>query len=293
MKKQLLSGLMVLATTFSFAQTIVYYDGTDNFLNSPVTDAGNVFDNLVATEPTDGPTGAYLHLVGPSTEGGYYVGGFVNAHYLEDGSKAQILPLEANADLSKINLSFDAFTNGTTTKVKFQFQGTPNNFGYEWDLTAEGAKAGWKTITLPLSELQQIIGNDPTGDAPTVEDVNSFSEFQIIVVCTNNSGVCDAEANIDNIKVSGPGVIASILNNARVSTISLAPNPASDFTTLNYNATAETVVNVADLKGTVVKTVKGSTTSATINTSDLTSGLYVVTVNVDGVPSAVEKLVVK
>jgi len=292
MKKQLLSGLMVLATTFSFAQTIVYYDGTDNFLNSPVTDAGNVFDNLVVTEPTDGPTGAYLHLTGSAT--GYYVGGFVNAHYLEDGSKAQILPVEAGADLSKINITFDVFTNGTSTKLKFQFQGNPNNFGYEFDLAANAAaKAGWTSVTLPLSDLQQIIGNDPTGDAPTVEDVNSFSEFQIIVVCTSNLGVCDAEANVDNIKITGPGVISGILNNSKVSTISLAPNPASDFATLTYSATAETVVNVADLKGSVVKTVKGSTSSATINTSDLTSGLYVVTVVVDGVPSAVEKLVVK
>lgn len=81
---------------------------------------------------------------------------------------------------------------------------------------------------------------------------------------------------------------------AEVANLSITPNPSSDFATVSYNAkSSNVVVNVSDLKGNVVKSVNGTSTSAKVATSDLTAGLYVVSVLVDGVPSAPQKLVVK
>ncbi|MBO9699177.1 MAG: T9SS type A sorting domain-containing protein [Sporocytophaga sp.] len=81
---------------------------------------------------------------------------------------------------------------------------------------------------------------------------------------------------------------------ADVANLSIYPNPSTDVATVSYNAkSSNVVVNVSDLKGNVVKSVNGTSTSANVATADLTAGLYVVSVLVDGVPSAPQKLVVK
>ncbi|WP_293892036.1 T9SS type A sorting domain-containing protein [Sporocytophaga sp.] len=72
------------------------------------------------------------------------------------------------------------------------------------------------------------------------------------------------------------------------------PNPSTDIATVAYKAkSSNVIVNVSDLKGNVVKSVNGTSTYANVATADLTAGLYVVSILVDGFPSSPQKLVVK
>lgn len=71
------------------------------------------------------------------------------------------------------------------------------------------------------------------------------------------------------------------------------PNPASEVATVNYSASSNAVVTVSDLAGNVVRTVNGTTSTASVNVADLTAGIYFVSVTENGTPVSNHKLVVK
>ncbi len=310
MKKQLLSVLAIAFATSSFAQSVFngtgYFDGFDDGEIAATAEDGWYNDKTIypSIVESDGKLVVTAAEADSAFKGfGLYIKS-TNAIDITNNPVVKFsvtnngtAPIRLRVDLKLVDPDFPAGQNcpaelgdtinantdpiivpaGETVDAVYDYEGS----GYEYNTTCEPG-AGWNPEIYPVENFTRVAGlyiviNGGAGE----------SWCNPASVCSKFSGT----VSFDNLQIGSN--VDGILKGSKVSSISISPNPASDFTTLTYNATSEAVVNVSDLKGTVVKTVKGSTTSATINTSDLTSGLYVVTVNVDGVPSAVEKLVVK
>jgi len=310
MKKQLLSALAIAFATASFAQS--QYDATGYF--------DNFNDGEVQATAQDGwfkDATIYPSLV--ETDGKLVLTA-ANADQLFAGFGLYIKSATAIDVTNKPTVQFDVTNNGTAPiKLRVDLKLVDPNFPAAENCPAalgDTVNANTDDQTIAAGATVHLIYdydgagytyNTVCGGAwtPTTYQIEDFTRVAGLYMVINGGagevwcttpGVCSpfsGTVSFDNLQIGALVNTDAILNGSNVSSISVSPNPASDFTTLNYNANAETVVNVSDLKGSVLKTVKGSSTSATINTSDLNSGLYVVTVLVNGVPSAVEKLVVK
>ena len=70
------------------------------------------------------------------------------------------------------------------------------------------------------------------------------------------------------------------------------PNPASEVININSNKMLNASITILDLTGKVVKTSSMNGLTSSVNTSDLMSGVYYVTIT-DGTSVATEKVVIK
>jgi len=313
MKKQLLSALAIAFATASFAQSKMTSTGYADLFE----------DGVVAASAEDGWYSDATIYPSITEEGGKLVISAENADMKFKGFGLYLQPTTKIDVTASKTVKMDVTNNGDvdivlrvdlkvvdpnfgTTNCPVSLGDTVNaNFDVANKITIPAGTT--KSLDIDYTGATYEYDEDCSDDAwtPAYYEIQDWTDAVGLYIVINGgageswcNGVgCDPFTGtiaIDNLVIgTRPINVDGILNSANISSISVSPNPASDFTTLNYNATAETVVNVADLKGNVVKSLKGSTTSATINTSDLTPGLYVVTVLVDGVPSAVEKLVVK
>lgn len=109
----------------------------------------------------------------------------------------------------------------------------------------------------------------------------------------NHWGFADVEIEIDNVKVGNCTATGLSLSESAVAT-TVAPNPTSGAAVVSYPAqSGDVTVSVSDLVGNEVATASGSATSTNIDASGLASGLYIVTVLVDGSPVSAQRLVVE
>jgi len=171
-----------------------------------------------------------------------------------------------------------SFANGYYTKYTYTFDpiaepnGCPNNPGtisQDFDFTA-------------VSGILFTMLNAKASSASTT--------------CYYQEALTDASVAIDYIKIGNvcPGLAGIKKANNVLRNLNIVPNPATSIATVNYEtAASNVVVKVSDLAGAVVKTVNGSSTSASFNVADLAHGLYIVTVEVDGSPVSMKKLMVK
>lgn len=93
---------------------------------------------------------------------------------------------------------------------------------------------------------------------------------------------CDAigYGEVENYKINVQA--AASVNDFFAKNISISPNPASDFFSLTSNTSLIDNVKVTDLNGRVVKNIVVNSLSSTeVNISDLTAGMYFVTVQTD------------
>lgn len=77
--------------------------------------------------------------------------------------------------------------------------------------------------------------------------------------------------------------------------LTIMPNPANSVATINYDnvSSSNIVVKVSNLTGRVVKTVEGGAASTSFSVADLPQGMYIVTIEVDGMPASAERLMVR
>jgi hypothetical protein len=74
--------------------------------------------------------------------------------------------------------------------------------------------------------------------------------------------------------------------------LAVYPNPASDVITVSLNKATTATISIVDLAGKVVKTSSMNGLTTSINTSELSNGVYHVTIT-DGTTVATEKVVIK
>jgi hypothetical protein len=86
--------------------------------------------------------------------------------------------------------------------------------------------------------------------------------------------------------------VASINEVENTFGFSVYPNPASDVINISLNKTTNASISVIDITGKVVKTLSLNGLTTSVNTSNLMSGVYYVTIT-DGTSVATEKVIIK
>jgi hypothetical protein len=74
--------------------------------------------------------------------------------------------------------------------------------------------------------------------------------------------------------------------------LNVYPNPANDVINVSLNKSTNGTISIVDVAGKVVKTSLINGLTSSINASDLTNGVYYVTIT-DGTSIATEKVVIK
>ncbi|MFN6946758.1 MAG: T9SS type A sorting domain-containing protein, partial [Cytophagaceae bacterium] len=173
----------------------------------------------------------------------------------------------------------------------------------DWDSEAYGFDFGdmMQTVWLDHPRPQN---EDPAYFVQTF-DYRRVTGVNFTVVNPNNdegggapewfhNGLSNIELRIHSIRV-GDCNITNILQPTTVKKHTIAPNPASGTSLVSYDAvrSGNVMVNVADMMGNTVASFNGGRSETPINVSNLTKGVYVVTVYGDGAPVSASKLVVE
>ena len=74
--------------------------------------------------------------------------------------------------------------------------------------------------------------------------------------------------------------------------LNVYPNPANDVINVSLNKSTNGTISIVDVAGKVVKTSSINGLTSSINSSDLTNGVYYVTIT-DGTSIVTEKVVIK
>ncbi len=260
MKKLLLAAALVATSISANAQNYTIYDGanpSESFINS-IYD----FDGITASLDTVTTSPALQTVISATgTTAGYYIGGIGAAKFTDVDVKATIA--DYTGTVSNTEVMYNVLTDTTVLKIKFQFKSGAKTFGYEADLG--GAVAVPTDFSFAMSEVKEVIGDDPTGDVITDEELLAIDEFQWVVICTANDGVCGANLTINNVLFTS---LTVGLSTDQVATITSFPNPATDVVTFSQELSN---VSVFDMKGNVIATFSNT---KSINVSNYQAGLY-------------------
>lgn len=202
MKKTILSLALVASALFASAQSaFVIYDGTGaQYLGGdPYTfDNATVKDSIVL-----GETMLYMEgedKAGAGGAGGYYIGGVGGSSYDANGDAQTFTQFGLSLSVATSTFGFNAYTVGTSSKVKIQLKSTAGTWGYEFDLAT--ASAAPTDFSVPMGDFKALVGDNPTGDPITDTDLGGINEVQFILVCTDNTGDCVGKYFLDNIKIT-------------------------------------------------------------------------------------------
>lgn len=312
MKRILLSILAVGAMYASNAQSIIGANGySDNFDDNTIADDA---ENGWYADPT-------VYTV--SESGGKLQVAVAGGDQYFKGFGLYVKPTTGSVDATgNLVLSVDV-TNPHATKAisvridaKFQdagftasncpvASGDTVNANYGITNTYTVAANSTQTLTYTYTGAQYEY-NTTCGGAwtPTQYTIADFTEFVGLYMVINGGAgeawcttpdVCEAftgTVSFDNL-VFGT-VTTGLEDEADALSLSVSPNPTSGSAVVSYAAqSGDVTVSVSDLVGNEVASAAGSATSATVDASGLASGLYIVTVSVDGAPIAAKRLVVE
>ncbi len=157
------------------------------------------------------------------------------------------------------------------------------------------------TYTGAQFEYNTTCGGAWTPTQYTISDFTEFVGLYIVINggagetwCTDTDGSCDAfsgTVSFDNLTF---GTVATGIDEDIAVSSSISPNPTSGSAVVTYaEQSGDVTVSVSDLLGNEVASAAGGSSSADIDASGLASGLYIVTVAVDGTPVSASRLVVE
>lgn len=301
---------------FSSKQPIYHQSTGEGFF-----DFGNDSLGSVITTMRDSATGMLDVKVSQpyaSTPGtGYQPFGF---SFGKDTSMTPAKPF--TVDLSNdATFSFDITNNSDSTlTVQFAVQDVNGNL-INTDSTAKGTTFGnaykYALGTVmsggsPLSpgETRTISGSLAKGyysnySTSQYDSTFDYTQVQTILVTVVNGhqnaadgykpfALDTAKVSIDNFKLgSCPTVLSVFKPIISTAQVNVFPNPSSSNVTVSYTAGSNAVVKIANLSGVTMKTVEANGANATFDVSDLTPGMYIVTVEVNGSAVSTEKLFVR
>ena len=245
---------------FANAQTMYpIYDGA----NPSTSFIGSVysFDGITASIDTVQMNPVQTEIKATGITSGYYIGGIGAAKFTGPDQKAAISSFDGTVVCTTV--IFSAATDTSVLKIKFQFKTGVKTFGYEYDFG--GAVATLSDFSFAMEDVKEVVNDNPTGDVITDEEMLAIDEFQWVVICTANDGVCGANLTIKNMIFSS---IISGLTTTQSSSISSFPNPTSDVVTFSQELSN---ITVFDMKGNIVDTFVAA---KAINVSNYQAGLY-------------------
>lgn len=185
-----------------------------------------------------------------------------------------------------------AFNADASSGGMYKFYGilAPPDFTASIDHVAIGGSVTY-TITEGVHSSTNVVWNFPGGTPatstskhPTV--VYNTSGTYNVKLTANNSWGTEIKEYTGLIYVGGVGI-----NEVSNAVISCYPNPVKDVLNLNSSSTIEDI-KVINMVGQVVLTQKAGSNSVTVNTSDLSAGIYTVQLKMaDGIAN--KKIVVK
>ncbi|MBS7333356.1 MAG: T9SS type A sorting domain-containing protein [Weeksellaceae bacterium] len=294
MKKLLFSLAALAALTTVKAQDVIYYDGFEAYEDFVYGD----FGDWKQFDLDGGTTWGITDLDFPASN---YVGAGVIFNINEaSGATASLEPYAGEKGLYYFaaGASGTAFPNDDwTVSPKIDLTNVTNA---KVELYAKGDQSyGPDQFNIGISNVLDVneflfVNTSPiappnSGWTKYEFDLSEYDgqEIYIALNCTTDDGLI---LMIDEFKVTGTVDLA--VSDAQKSKVSLFPNPTSDVFELklgqSYDA-AKVNVTIADLTGRKVKTFKSG---SSYNVSDLTAGVYVVTVS-DGTNSFTQKLIKK
>lgn len=147
----------------------------------------------------------------------------------------------------------------------------------------------WVTVTMTYDQVSGELtweGADAegnalfslTGSGAAPEATPFEADLTVLNVYTTNGGA--SSTTFDNFSVSLIGATAGVDENT-LANLSVYPNPANDVVNVSVDALVSNVA-IVDLNGRTVKTAKfDGVSNASVNVSDLASGVYMMTVSSD------------
>lgn len=123
--------------------------------------------------------------------------------------------------------------------------------------------------------MASYLNNWQTVSVSFIPSIN-FSQLWVFPFMQLNDGTCQAEMNIDDICIM-EGILG--VEDYKTSSIFLYPNPTKDFTTITINTDA--LYTLLSINGQILQQGNLSNGDNEINLSNLSSGLYFVTIKTD------------
>ncbi|MFC4740815.1 T9SS type A sorting domain-containing protein [Flavobacterium ponti] len=228
------------------AEVLNIYSDTGNFTNTWVKDYDfGVFQSKPDLDPTAGVNEAIKM-------------NFATAGYGEGTNGV--------TDISTYNwVHFDYFADSNSSEIRFIL--IKNNGGavteHFYELTTAGSngtliQSSWQSVNIPLSFFEGIGFNK-----------TQFFQFKL---GTSSDLVSDI-VYFDNIYFSVNQATVLKNNNFEATTFTAYPNPAQDQWNINATQNINSIL-LFDVTGKQILSLKPNNSSATINASDLSSGIY-------------------
>lgn len=307
MKKQLLIGAFALASFFTAQAQVSYsFEESEGFTVGSLTVdeetgegqngwfAQNPFSEIISTDATDGSNSLFIGTSNVPQTNQFFavsptfnnVAGNIDFSYdvkisaFAEGASTFMVALESAADemvTSRLLLTAD----GRWAYVNEDAEG---ELGYYYLGTIDGetftpfiAEAGtWYNVRVEHNFADGFISFYVDDVLLGESVVWAASTADVFIAGSDNAS---STITIDNVVIDGSetaGVNENILAN-----LSVYPNPTSDVVNVSVDALVSNVA-IADLNGRTVKTVKfDGVSNASVNVSDLASGVYMMTVSSD------------
>jgi hypothetical protein len=299
MKKVLLS-LSILAAAFTAnAQNFKIWDAATS---TGFTGAGTAF---IFTPGSNGftvdTTAGVITAAGTAPTAGYYINGFGNGSYAQNGDPQAFGYTAANFATDKFFMN----VNAPGMKFKVQFTTYTNGvadadlYGYEFDLSTTTGTT-FADVSSLMSNFSKIVANNPNGaDFLTAALAAKIGKIEFAINKQANGGTGPGYVKLKNMTIGLSTVITSTASAAaNIGSTKVFPNPTEgSFTAeVNLNNATSTTIIVTDMLGKQVASQNLGTvtsSSAVFNTSSLAKGMYTVTYVLDGTPAKTELVVVK
>lgn len=176
-------------------------------------------------------------------------------------------------------IDLTSFSSGTTIELSWLARGIDDSFADEnYSVYVATSNTTTDFLASPTS-FTEIIGQNG-GDGVFVSralDISSFYGQTIYVAFRHHNSYDEYELNIDDVAVTTTLSAPSFATNE----LTIFPNPVLDVLNISSNTTLINSVKIADINGRTVKQVESNETNTKINVSDLTAGIYLVTIESD------------
>jgi hypothetical protein len=142
-----------------------------------------------------------------------------------------------------------------------------------------------------VADCDSFITNPQTYSAEIIPKIIPTFGSSSVAIYTYYIIDAFTQQNVDSLTLSF-SYTTSIQEKKQTNTLSISPNPADGYVTINLEGSESAIVKMVDVLGNEVlnKNVSGSTK---INTSDFKSGVYFVTINGDSKKTTTKKLVIR
>jgi hypothetical protein len=187
-------------------------------------------------------------------------------------------------------IDLTTFPNGTNIELKWLARGIDEGYSdenYTVYVATTNTISGFMASTTTFNE---IIGQNGGAGvyAPKTLDISSFYGQMIYVAFRHHDSTDEFELNIDDVAVTATLNTSNFTKNQ----LKVYPSPVADLLYVTSEISSIDALKIVDVNGRVVKQLAVNNQSAEVNVSDLTAGVYMITIETEK-GSTVQKFVKK